>query len=143
MNEDLWDQMDAQGRIVDKDWIKHAAIHRMQDHLNFTPEDASKLLYHYANTHCYPMNIPKEKIIRIWNMRGADPGLALAVAPGPYATEETPWVSAAVTEVTEAVNPDRAGVMEHLVLIRADSGVIPSNAVVRLAASLPRRNPDR
>jgi len=93
---DLWDEMEQQGRIVDRDWKKYTALHLVNSHPNFTPEEARKLLYHCVKSHCHPMNFRKEKIVRRWNkLERSGPDLKPA---GPYKVEAEPWVNPPVTE---------------------------------------------
>jgi Radical SAM superfamily len=93
---DLWDEMDKQGRIADRDWKKYTALHLVNSHPNFTPESARKLLYDCVKSHCHPMNFRKEKIIRRWNKlerNGSD-----LTTPGSYRQESVPWIAPPVTE---------------------------------------------
>jgi hypothetical protein len=91
--------MEQQGRIVDRDWKKYTALHLVNSHPNFTPEEARKLLYHCVKSHCHPMNFRKEKIVRRWNkLERSGPDLKPA---GPYKVEAEPWVSPPVTEWRE------------------------------------------
>jgi hypothetical protein len=88
---DLWDVMDAQGRIVDRDWKKYTALHMVNSHPNFTPESARKLLYWCVKTHCNPINFRKAKIVRRWNKLEQSGPLATD-GVGPYRPEQTPWI---------------------------------------------------
>jgi pyruvate-formate lyase-activating enzyme len=95
---EMWDKMDAEGRIIDKDWKKYTALHLVHKHSHFTPEQARDLLYYCVRTHCHPMNLRKEKIIRKWKKLEANPGSGLAAGYGPYEEETTPWVGKPVLE---------------------------------------------
>lgn len=95
---DLWDRMDAEGRIVDKDWKKYTALHLVQSHPNFTPESARKLLYHCVHSHCHPLNLRKAKIVRRWDKLEQNAQLGLDTFPGPYRPESEPWVAPPVSE---------------------------------------------
>jgi hypothetical protein len=93
---DLWDDMDKDGRIFDKDWKKYTALHLVHNHPNFTPESARKLLYHCVRTHCHPLNFRKEKILRRWAKVEKGPGAERW--SGPYRPEQVPWTSPPHTE---------------------------------------------
>ena len=90
---DLYDEMDAQGRVVDKDWKKYTALHLVHEHPNFTPEEARKLLYYCVRHHCNPLNFRKEKILRRWKKLEDTARDDLATVPTPYKAETRPWVS--------------------------------------------------
>jgi hypothetical protein len=95
---DLWDEMNSQGRVVEKDWKKYTALHLVHSHPNFTPESARSLLYHCVRTHCHPLNFRKEKIIRRWNKLEQCSLIDSAAGAGPYRPEKRPWVPPPETE---------------------------------------------
>ncbi|MCG8422333.1 MAG: radical SAM protein [Proteobacteria bacterium] len=89
---DLYDEVDAAGRIVDKDWSHYTALHLVQEHPNFTPEEARKLLYYCVKNHCHPMNLRKEKLVRRWNkIERRNPNIVNQWAT-PYKPDTKPWV---------------------------------------------------
>jgi len=94
---DLWDQMEAQGRIVDRDWKKYTALNLVNSHENFTPEQARKLLYWCVHHHCNPINFRKQKLIRRWDKIERAAEVATG-NPGPWLAQSEPWIAPPQTE---------------------------------------------
>lgn len=134
---DLYDEMDRQGRIVDKDWKKYTALHLVNSHPNFSPESARKLLYDCVKSHCNPMNFRKEKIIRRWNKLERN-GPDLAAAAGPYRPEATPWVEPPATEWRPLALPEPAITEDFVQLqhLSAHNDASPPSDLIQLQTRL-------
>lgn len=62
----FWDELNAQGRIIDRNWKNYDVLHLVLDHPSISPEEARSLVKYCVKNHCNEMNIRKFKLLKKW-----------------------------------------------------------------------------
>jgi len=64
---EFYDEMERDGRLVDKDWKHYDALHLVTRHPRISPHEARSLLEYCIRNHCHELNLRKAKILRKWS----------------------------------------------------------------------------
>lgn len=59
-----WDDINRQGRIIDRNWKNYDVMHLVYNHPAIPPEEARNLLKYCVRNHCHEMNIRKYKLLK-------------------------------------------------------------------------------